>query len=106
MPTNRPSRQAEPAPAIDRSARTILFLTVFVDLLGFGIVIPFLPMFAARLGVSAFGIGWILAIYSLAQLLFAPVLGRVSDRVGRRPIIMIGLLGSSASYLISASPAP
>jgi DHA1 family tetracycline resistance protein-like MFS transporter len=100
MPTNRPSRQAEPAPAIDRSARTILFLTVFVDLLGFGIVIPFLPMFAARLGVSAFGIGWILAIYSLAQLVFAPLLGRISDRIGRRPILMIGLLGSSASYLI------
>jgi DHA1 family tetracycline resistance protein-like MFS transporter len=78
----------------------ILFLTVFVDLLGFGIVIPFLPMFAERLGISAFGIGWILAIYSLAQLLCAPVLGRISDRVGRRPIIMLGLLGSSVSYLI------
>jgi multidrug resistance protein len=60
-------------------------------------------MFAERLGVSTFGIGWILAIYSLAQLLFAPVLGRVSDRVGRRPIIMLGLLGSSLGYLIYAS---
>jgi len=88
------------AAVVDRASQTILFVTVFVDLLGFGIVIPFLPMFAERLGVSAFGIGWILAIYSLAQLLFAPVLGRISDRVGRRPIIMIGLLGSSLGYLI------
>jgi len=93
----------EPAPTVDRASQTILFLTVFVDLLGFGIVIPFLPMFAERLGIGTFGIGWVLAIYSLAQLLFAPVLGRVSDRVGRRPIIMLGLLGSSLSYLIYAS---
>jgi multidrug resistance protein len=93
----------EPASTVDRASQTILFLTVFLDLLGFGIVIPFLPMFAERLGVSTFGIGWILAIYSLAQLLFAPVLGRVSDRVGRRPIIMLGLLGSSLGYLIYAS---
>ncbi len=94
------TRQAEPAAGTDRASQTILFLTVFVDLLGFGIVIPFLPLFAERLGISAFGIGWILAIYSLAQLVCAPVLGRISDRVGRRPIIMIGLFGSSLSYLI------
>lgn len=103
MPTIQPSRQVEPAPIVDRASQTILFLTVFLDLLGFGIVIPFLPMFAERLGVSTFGIGWILAVYSLAQLLFAPVLGRVSDRVGRRPIIMLGLLGSALGYLIYAS---
>ena len=100
MPTSDSSAQVEPARSADRASQTILFLTVFVDLLGFGIVIPFLPMFAERLGISAFGIGWILAIYSLAQLLCAPVLGRISDRVGRRPIIMVGLLGSSISYLI------
>ncbi|MGO9449685.1 MAG: MFS transporter [Candidatus Binataceae bacterium] len=100
MPTNQPSPQAQSAPAPNRSSQLVLFLTVFIDLLGFGIVIPFLPMFARQLGVSAFGIGWILAIYSLAQLLFAPILGRISDRVGRRPIIMIGLLGSSVSYFL------
>ncbi len=86
------------APAV--SARLILFVTVFVDLLGFGIVIPLLPMFAGRLGISAFGVGAILAVYSLMQLLCAPVLGRISDRIGRRPVIMLGLLGSSAGYLI------
>src|SRR6266849_2605680 len=79
---------------------TVLFVTVFVDLLGFGIVIPFLPMYAERLEVGAAGIGLILAIYSLMQFLCAPILGRISDHVGRRPVIMIGLLGSSFSYFI------
>ena len=82
------------------SARVILFITVFIDLLGFGIVIPLLPMFATRLGISFGGIGAIMAIYSLAQFIFAPILGRISDRIGRRPVIMIGLLGSSVGYLI------
>jgi MFS transporter, DHA1 family, tetracycline resistance protein len=93
----------EPASASDRRpgvAPLIVFLTVFIDLLGFGIVIPFLPMYAERMRVGAFGTGCILAIYSLTQLLCAPLLGRVSDRVGRRPIIMLGLFGSSLGYLI------
>ena len=94
-----PTQAAEPrAPA--SSARVILFITVFIDLLGFGIVIPLLPMFAEKLSVSSLGIGAILAIYSLMQLLCAPVLGRISDRIGRRPVIMLGLLGSSLGYLI------
>ncbi|HTT74503.1 MAG TPA: MFS transporter [Candidatus Binataceae bacterium] len=78
----------------------ILFLTVFIDLLGFGIVIPFLPLYAERMHVGAAGIGLLLSIYSLMQLLMAPVLGRISDYVGRRPIIMLGLLGSSVGYLL------
>ncbi len=78
----------------------VLFLTVFIDLLGFGIVIPFLPLYAARMQVSAAGIGLILSAYSLAQFLAAPILGRLSDHFGRRPIIMLGLLGSSLSYVI------
>lgn len=89
-----------PAAGSDRRSLTILFATVFVDLLGFGIVIPFLPMYVERLGVGAFAIGLILSSYSLMQFLVAPVLGRISDRVGRRPIIMLGLLGSSLSYFI------
>jgi len=89
--------QATQPPA---SARLILFITVFIDLLGFGIVIPLLPMFATRLGISFAGIGAIMAVYSLAQFIFAPILGRISDRIGRRPVIMLGLLGSSIGYLI------
>ncbi len=86
--------------ATSASARLALFLTVFIDLLGFGIVIPFLPMFASRLGISSFGVGAVLAIYSLMQFVCAPMLGRISDRIGRRPVILLGLLGSSVGYLI------
>jgi len=95
---NLPHDQASPAHG--RGPLTILFGTVFLDLLGFGIVIPFLPMYAERLGVGASKIGFILAIYSLMQFLIAPVLGRISDHIGRRPIIMLGLLGSSISYVL------
>jgi DHA1 family tetracycline resistance protein-like MFS transporter len=83
-----------------RAALMVLFLTVFIDLLGFGIVIPFLPLYAARMQVGAAGIGLILSAYSLAQFLAAPILGRLSDHFGRRPIIMLGLFGSSLSYVI------
>ncbi|MBV8775338.1 MAG: MFS transporter [Deltaproteobacteria bacterium] len=99
------SSTAEPvhrAPAAQRgrAALAVLFATVFIDLLGFGIVIPFLPLYAARLHVKALGVGLILSSYSVMQLLCAPLLGALSDRYGRRPIIMLGLLGSSVSYLI------
>ena len=94
------SNQVPQATQPAASARLILFITVFIDLLGFGIVIPLLPMFASRLGISFAGIGAIMAIYSLAQFIFAPILGRISDRIGRRPVIMLGLLGSSIGYLI------
>ncbi len=100
MPVAKPLHTTPESFERRRASRPILFATVFVDLLGFGIVIPFLPMYAERLGVGAVGIGLILSVYSLMQFLVAPVLGRVSDRVGRRPIIMLGLLGSSLSYMI------
>jgi MFS transporter, DHA1 family, tetracycline resistance protein len=100
MPTAEPLRQARPAQPGGRAALAVLFATVFIDLLGFGIVIPFLPLYAQRLHVNAFGIGLILSSYSLMQLLCAPLLGRLSDHYGRRPIIMLGLLGSSISYVI------
>jgi len=92
------------APAATRAGvwRLILFATVFFDLLGFGIVIPFLPMYAARLGIGAGAIGVILSAYSAMQFICAPLLGRLSDRVGRRPIILLGLFGSSLSYLVYA----
>ena len=100
MPTSQPSKQAASGTQSGRAARLILFATVFFDLLGFGIVIPFLPMYAARLGIGAGAIGLLLSAYSIMQFIFAPLLGRLSDRIGRRPIIMLGLFGSSLSYLI------
>jgi MFS transporter, DHA1 family, tetracycline resistance protein len=100
MPTAERLRAARPAQPGGRARLAVLFATVFIDLLGFGIVIPFLPLYAQRLHVTATGIGLILSSYSLMQLLFAPLLGGLSDHYGRRPIIMLGLLGSSISYLI------
>jgi DHA1 family tetracycline resistance protein-like MFS transporter len=100
MPTSQPSKPTPSAAAPGGASRLILFATVFFDLLGFGIVIPFLPMYATRLGIGAGAIGLLLAAYSITQFIFAPLLGRLSDRIGRRPIIMLGLFGSSLSYLI------
>jgi multidrug resistance protein len=84
--------------AVRRSPLAVIFLTVFIDLLGFGIVIPILPTYAERFGASATVIGLLGATYSFMQVLFAPVWGRVSDRVGRRPIIVITALGAAVSY--------
>lgn len=101
MPSPSPVTQApQTAEEHATSARLVLFLTVFIDLLGFGIVIPFLPMFARHLRVGGAGVGALLAIYSLMQFFFSPMLGRLSDRIGRRPVIMLGLFGSSLGYLI------
>lgn len=80
----------------------VLFLTVFVDLLGFGIVLPLLPRYARMFDASPGAIGILLASFSAMQFLFAPVWGRLSDRYGRRPMIMLGLFGSVGSYLLFA----
>jgi DHA1 family tetracycline resistance protein-like MFS transporter len=80
----------------------IIFITVFIDLLGFGIIIPLLPFYAEHFGASAVMVGLLSSSFSLAQFLFAPFWGRLSDRVGRRPVILIGLLGSALSYAFFA----
>jgi len=74
----------------------VIFLTVLVDLLGFGMVLPLLPVYAKRFIVDEHGvlIGLLMASFSAMQFLFAPVWGRLSDRIGRRPVLMIGLAGS------------
>jgi len=77
----------------------IVFVTVFIDLLGFGIIIPLLPFYAESFGATAVTVGLLATSFSLMQFIFAPVWGRLSDRVGRRPIILLGLLGSCLSYL-------
>jgi MFS transporter, DHA1 family, tetracycline resistance protein len=100
MPIAEPLREAQPGRRGSRGPLAVLFATVFIDLLGFGIVIPFLPLYAQWLQIGPFSIGLILSSYSLMQLLCAPLLGGLSDRYGRRPIIMLGLLGSSISYTL------
>lgn len=85
-----------------RSPLAIIFFTIFIDLVGFGIVIPVLPLYAERYGASEAVVGVLTAIYSVMQFMAAPVLGKWSDRVGRRPILMISLLGSSLGFFIMA----
>jgi multidrug resistance protein len=82
-----------------KSPLLIIFLTVFLDLIGFGIVLPLLPFYAGTFGANPFQVGLLFTSFSLMQFLFAPWWGRLSDRVGRRPIILLGLFGSAVSYL-------
>lgn len=84
--------------ANQRRALGIIFLTVFIDLLGFGIVLPLLPLYGKRLGASYYTLGLLLSSFSAMQFLFSPIWGRISDRVGRRPILILGLLGSVIFY--------
>ncbi len=77
-----------------------IFLTCFIDILGFGIIIPVLPLYAEHFGATALQIGWLVGIFSLAQFFFAPIWGRLSDRVGRKPVLLCGVLGTVAGYLL------
>lgn len=85
-----------------RSPLAVVLLTVFIDLLGFGIVIPLLPLYAEAYHPSPAAFGLLMSSYSVMQFLAAPVLGRLSDRVGRRPVLLLSLLGSAGGYLVFA----
>jgi DHA1 family tetracycline resistance protein-like MFS transporter len=84
------------------SPLVIIFITVFIDLLGFGIIIPLLPFYAESFGASAFTVGLLSTVFSLMQFLVAPFCGRWSDRIGRRPIILGGLFVSAVAYVALA----
>jgi multidrug resistance protein len=79
---------------------TIIFFTIFIDLIGFGIVLPLLPFYAQEFGATPLVIGLLIAVHPGMQFVFGPIWGRLSDRVGRRPILLVGLVGSGISYLI------
>jgi len=85
-----------------RSPLLVIFITVFIDLIGFGIVIPVLPFYAegTKFGATPSQVGLLFASYSVMQLIFAPVLGRLSDKYGRRPVLLISLLGTALGFLI------
>lgn len=85
-----------------KPSRLVIFLSVFIDLIGFGIVLPLLPGYAEDFGAKSFAIGAIIASFSLMQFLFAPAWGRWSDHVGRRPVMLIGNLGAAGSYVLFA----
>jgi DHA1 family tetracycline resistance protein-like MFS transporter len=77
----------------------VIFLTILIDLIGFGIVIPLLPFYAAEFDASPFDVGVLVAVYSLMQFIFSPILGSLSDRYGRRPILLISIAGSAIGYM-------
>lgn len=106
MSTSPPS----PAPSPRKGSLLVIFLAVFIDLLGFGMVLPLLPLyareFAGVLGIDVDSpkmgllLGLLMASFSAMQFLFAPLWGRLSDRIGRRPILLIGLAGSAICYTL------
>lgn len=79
-----------------------IFLTVFIDLVGFGIVVPLVPVYSRHLGASGFVIGVIIASFSAMQFLFSPFWGRLSDRIGRRPVLLVSTAGAVVSYVLFA----
>jgi MFS family permease len=78
----------------------IIWLTVFIDLIGFGIVVPLVPLFSRHFGAHGIVIGLIIASFSAMQFVFAPIWGRLSDRIGRRPVLLISTFGAAASYVL------
>ncbi|HEX4592306.1 MAG TPA: MFS transporter, partial [Gemmataceae bacterium] len=106
-----PAPPAEYDPVAGRRARLTVFLVVFIDLLGFGIVLPQLPLIGEEIlnpivpggkdSVEAgLVLGLLFASYSGMQFLFAPSWGRLSDRIGRRPVLLLGLVGSVVFYAL------
>jgi MFS family permease len=85
-----------------RLAVGVIFATILIDFIGYSILIPVLPHFVRSLGIDAFGIGMITALYALGLVLFLPLWGWVSDRVGRRPVILVSLLGTAVSFVVLA----
>ena len=80
----------------------VIFLTVFIDLVGFGIIVPLIPSYSEHLGAQGYVIGLIFASYSAMQFIFSPIWGRLSDRHGRRPILLISTAGAAVSYMLFA----
>ena len=80
----------------------VIFLTIFVNLVGFGIIIPLLPFYATTFGASPLTIGLLFASFSISQLVSAPILGDLSDRWGRRPVLILSLLGTAVSFAMLA----
>ena len=78
----------------------LIFLTVLIDMVGFGIIIPVLPLYAQHFKATPLQIGWLIGIYSGMQIIFTPLLGRLSDRVGRRPVLIVSLAGTAIGFLV------
>jgi MFS family permease len=96
---------ADPGPGAGRTPRTVLaivFATILIDFIGFSVLVPVLPLYAERLGAAPHQVGLILTVYALAQLLFLPAWGWASDRIGRRPVLLVSLFGTALSFAFLA----
>jgi DHA1 family tetracycline resistance protein-like MFS transporter len=97
-------RALENSPAKNnRTTLGLIFLTLFIDMIGFGIVIPVLPLYAenpARFGATEGQLAWIVGIYSLLQFIFSPIIGKISDRVGRKPVLAVSILGTAIGFAV------
>src|SRR6266702_4503671 len=80
-----------------------IFLIVLVDILGLTIILPLLPFYAEHLGASAIAVGMLISSYALCQLVAGPVLGRMSDRIGRKPLLIVSQIGTLIGFLILAA---
>ncbi|MEO8205654.1 MAG: MFS transporter [Chthoniobacterales bacterium] len=89
--------------ASKRAQIGIIFLTIFIDMVGFGIVIPILPRYAEHYGATAMQIGWLAGVFSLMQFVFAPLWGKISDRIGRKPLLCISTLGTAVGFYLMGS---
>ena len=97
------SRRDTPARAALPPGFGTIWVTVALDLVGFGIVVPILGRYAERFGASGLQVGLLFASFSLAQLVFSPLLGRLSDRIGRKPVILISLLGTAVGSFVTGA---
>src|ERR1041384_7842456 len=78
----------------------VLFPPVLLDLSGAGIVIPILPLYAEHFHASPIAIGWLTGIYSGMQIIFTPILGKLSDRLGRRPVLFVSIVGTAIGFAL------
>ena len=99
------TRPVPSIPAQPRSPLGIIFLTVFISMIGFGIVIPVLPVYAknAPFQMNPTQLGWLVGIFSLVQLFSAPIIGKLSDRFGRKPVLLVSIIGTAVGYFVTGA---